>query len=66
METRESDADVWERMLLLQMEYRCYKSARLEAAVTALEMGVGIEEVPVRKFTHTIYTYAEDLRLIFL
>ena len=46
----ESDAECWERMLALQMEYHCYNSARLEAAVHALGMGYSIEEVPIRKF----------------
>ena len=45
----ESDAECWERMLALQMEYHCYNSARLEAAVHALGMGYSIEEVPIRK-----------------
>jgi hypothetical protein len=48
---RESDAECWERMLGLQKEYHCYKSARLEAAVEALEQGCAIEEVPMRKFS---------------
>ncbi len=34
---------------MLQREYHCYNSARLEAAVEALERGLGIEEVPIRK-----------------
>jgi hypothetical protein len=46
---QESDAECWERMLALQMEYHCYKSARLEAAVEALESGYSIEEVPMRE-----------------
>lgn len=46
---QESDAECWERMLALQREYHCYKSARLEAAVEALESGYSIEEVPMRK-----------------
>lgn len=46
---QESDAECWERMLALQREYHCYKSARLEAAVEALERGFSIEEVPMRK-----------------
>ena len=45
---QESDAECWERMLALQREYHCYKSARLEAAVEALERGCSIEEVPMR------------------
>ncbi|KAA8575733.1 hypothetical protein MFRU_020g00980 [Monilinia fructicola] len=43
---KESDAECWERMLALQKEYHCYQSARLEAAVEALENGWLIEEVP--------------------
>lgn len=35
------------RMLALQREFHCYNSARLEAAVEALEMGWSIEEVPI-------------------
>ncbi|ESZ98772.1 hypothetical protein SBOR_0821 [Sclerotinia borealis F-4128] len=42
----ESDAECWERMLALQKEYHCYQSARMEAAVEALENGWLIEEVP--------------------
>jgi len=34
-------------MLALQKEYHCYNSARLEAAVEALENGCPIEEVPI-------------------
>lgn len=44
---QESDAQCWERMLALQREYHCYKSARLEAAVEALERGCSIEDVPM-------------------
>ncbi|TGO29328.1 hypothetical protein BPAE_0016g00520 [Botrytis paeoniae] len=43
---KESDAECWERMLALQKEYHCYQSARLEAAVEALENGWLLEEVP--------------------
>ncbi|CAL3963392.1 hypothetical protein PZA11_001024 [Diplocarpon coronariae] len=43
----ESDAECWERMLALQREYHCYNSARMEAAVEALEKGWKIEEVPM-------------------
>lgn len=46
---RESDAECWVRMLALQREYHCYKSARLEAAVEALESGYSIEDVPMRE-----------------
>jgi len=49
-ESRESDEECWERMLLLQREYHCYKSARLEAAVDAMERGAGIEDVPMREY----------------
>jgi hypothetical protein len=45
----ESDAECWLRMLALQREYHCYNSARLEAAVEALDRGWSIDEVPVRK-----------------
>ena len=48
-ESRESDAECWERMLMLQKEYHCYKSARLEAAVEAMDNGVAIEDVPMRE-----------------
>jgi hypothetical protein len=34
-----SDVERWQRMLVLQREYHCYNSARLEAAVEALENG---------------------------
>jgi hypothetical protein len=50
MRNGESDAECWSRMLMLQREYHCYNSARLEAAVEALERGVRIEEVPIREF----------------
>lgn len=43
----ESDAECWLRMLALQREFHCYNSARLEAAVEALEMGWSIDEVPI-------------------
>ena len=46
---KETDAECWERMLTLQMEYHCYNSARLEAAVEALESGCPFEKVPIRK-----------------
>lgn len=38
-------------MLLLQREFHCYKSARMEAAVEAMERGCGVEEVAIRKFS---------------
>lgn len=47
---RESDLECWARMLALQREYHCYHSARLEAAVEALEAGWAIDEVPMREF----------------
>ncbi|PVH80264.1 hypothetical protein DL98DRAFT_515567 [Cadophora sp. DSE1049] len=34
-------------MLALQREYHCYNSARLEAAIEALEKGWRIEDVPI-------------------
>ncbi|KAH7397685.1 hypothetical protein BKA64DRAFT_44438 [Cadophora sp. MPI-SDFR-AT-0126] len=43
----ESDAECWSRMLALQREYHCYNSARLEAAVEALDNGWRIEDVPI-------------------
>lgn len=58
----ESDAACWERMLMLQWEYHCYKSARLEAAVEALEMGFAIEEVPIRMLLCLRYLY-NDIEL---
>jgi hypothetical protein len=48
---KESDSECWERMLALQKEYHCYHSARLEAAVDALESGWLIEDVPMRKIS---------------
>lgn len=44
---KETDAQCWERMLSLQQQYHCYNSARLEAAIEALERGVRLEEVPI-------------------
>lgn len=35
-------------MLALQREFHCYNSARLEAAVEALEQGRSFEEVGIR------------------
>ncbi|KAG9249133.1 hypothetical protein BJ878DRAFT_411249 [Calycina marina] len=46
-ESRESDSECWKRMLMLQREYRCYKSARLEAAVEAMECGVDFQDIPM-------------------
>ncbi len=51
----ESDAETWERMLALQKEYRCYNSARVEAAVEALEKGWKIEDMSVRKFILPVF-----------
>lgn len=50
----ESDAECWERMLALQREYHCYKSARLEAAVEALERGYSIADVPMRELSRLL------------
>lgn len=36
---RETDMQCWKRMLELQRVYHCYNSARLEAAVEAVEGG---------------------------
>ncbi|KAE8441396.1 hypothetical protein EG329_004985 [Mollisiaceae sp. DMI_Dod_QoI] len=44
-ERGESDAECWSRMLALQREYHCYNSARLEAAVEAMENGWGEDAV---------------------
>jgi hypothetical protein len=41
-----SDEERWRRMLRMQRELHCYKSARLEAAVEALERG---EDPPIRE-----------------
>lgn len=45
-ESDSSDAKRWARMLRMQREFHCYKSARLEAAVEALERG---EDPPIRE-----------------
>ena len=45
-ESDSSDAKRWQRMLRMQKEFHCYKSARLEAAVEALERG---EDPPIRE-----------------
>lgn len=58
---QESDAQCWERMLALQREYHCYNSARLEAAVEALENGVRFEEVPIRKFFFSSFCLVEEI-----
>jgi hypothetical protein len=54
---RETDEECWERMISLQREYHCYKSARLEAAVEALERGCSIDEVPMREFYVFLFSY---------
>lgn len=59
---KESDAECWGRMLALQREYHCYNSARLEAAVEALESGLAIEEVPMRMF-HFLSVTHDTLKL---
>lgn len=46
----ESDEECWSKMLRLQREYHCYNSARLEAAVEALEKGWGMDAVQMREF----------------
>ncbi|RDW64898.1 hypothetical protein BP6252_10549 [Coleophoma cylindrospora] len=46
-ESAESDSDRWVRMLALQKQYHCYNSARLEAAVEALERGWGLSDIPM-------------------
>lgn len=61
--TKESDTECWERMLALQREYHCYNSARLEAAVEALERGCAIEEVPMREYP-PFFTYTNRRDLI--
>ncbi|KAG0652475.1 hypothetical protein D0Z07_0675 [Hyphodiscus hymeniophilus] len=43
----ENDVKRWQRMLRMQREFHCYRSARLEAAVEALERG---EDPPIREF----------------
>ncbi len=46
----ESDAECWRMMLELQSEFHCYNSARLEAAVDAVQGGwKGWEEL-IREF----------------
>lgn len=50
LQEAESDEECWARMLELQMEYHCYKSARLEAAVEARKSGCSFEEIRRRKF----------------
>ncbi len=64
MRDGESDAECWSRMLMLQREYHCYNSARLEAAVEALERGVRIEEVPIRKLHFLPLTFPRDEMLM--
>ncbi|KUJ15271.1 uncharacterized protein LY89DRAFT_670765 [Mollisia scopiformis] len=48
-EKEKSDAECWSRMLKLQREFHCYNSARLEAAVEALEMGWGEDAVQMQE-----------------
>jgi hypothetical protein len=45
-EADSNDVKRWQRMLRMQREFHCYKSARLEAAVEALERG---EDPPIRE-----------------
>lgn len=42
-----SESKRWLRMLRMQRDFHCYRSARLEAAVEAMERG---EEPPIREF----------------
>ena len=49
---------------MLQREYHCYNSARLEAAVDALEKGVRIEEVPIREFHFSTLMFRRDEMLM--
>lgn len=51
---KESDVECWLRMLALQKEFHCYNSARLEAAVEALERGCSIDEVSIREFSNFV------------
>jgi len=44
-------AQRWQRMLGMQREFHCYRSARLEAAVEAVERG---EAPPIRESPHTM------------
>lgn len=46
----ETDAEFWENMIVLQLEYHCYNSARLEAVIEALDTGSPNESVPIRKY----------------
>jgi hypothetical protein len=36
-------------MLEMQRDFRCYRSARLEAAVEAMDSGACFEDVPIRE-----------------
>jgi hypothetical protein len=47
-------------MLKLQREYHCYNSARLEAAVEALEKGWGIGAVQMREFVLSFFGRVVD------
>lgn len=62
----ESDVECWMRMLALQREFHCYNSARLEAAVEALEMGWSIEEVPIREFFLESENMSKRLTTVFV
>ncbi|KAH8819975.1 hypothetical protein F5884DRAFT_744351 [Xylogone sp. PMI_703] len=42
-----SDLELWRYMLALQKVYHCYHSARISAAVDALENGVRIEDMEI-------------------
>jgi len=60
----DSDEECWRRMLELQREYHCYNSARLEAAVEAMERGwTGVESLIRKLFlslnVHLLYTNIE-------
>ena len=40
-----SDLQTWHRMLALQKQYHCYKSARMEAVIEVLERGLRVEDL---------------------
>ena len=46
-------------MLRMQQQFHCYKSARLEAAVEALDNGVPLEDVPIRE---SAFAYTSQAR----
>lgn len=54
-EQSESDEETWERMVALQAEYHCYRSARLEAAVERFG------EVAMREFLPSSFILLECL-----